>query len=216
MKKFPDADKAMLALAKVDKVLGRLMKKIGPMTWEQSRFESSFEALARSIVYQQLTGKAAATILGRVKAIYSETKFFTPHEILATSDEKLRSVGLSRAKAAALKDLSAKVLDGTVPESAVLKKMDDEAIIEHLIQVRGIGRWTVEMILIFHLGRKDVMPVGDYGVRKGFALTYGLKELPTPKELMKLTEKWKPYRTIASWYMWRAIDLAKEAKKPKA
>ncbi len=165
-----------------------------------------FDALAESIAYQQLSGKAAATIWGRVRALFPRRKNLDPKLILATPDEKFRAAGLSRSKVAALKDLAAKTLDGTVPTARELARMSDEEIIERLIQVRGIGRWTVEMLLLFNLGRLDIWPVGDYGVQKGFAKTFGRRKLPTPRQLMKLGEKWRPYRSVAAWYFWRALD----------
>ena len=165
-----------------------------------------FDALAESIAYQQLSGKAAATIFGRVRALYPKRKWLDPQKLLATPDEKLRAAGLSRAKTAALKDLAAKTIDGTVPSGRALIRMSDDEIIVRLTTVRGIGRWTVEMLLLFDLGRPDVWPVDDYGVRKGFAKIFGKRKLPTPKQLMKLGEKWRPYRSVAAWYFWRALD----------
>ncbi len=165
-----------------------------------------FDALAESIAYQQLSGKAAATIFGRVRALYPKTKWLDPAKILATPDDALRSAGLSRAKTAAIKDLAAKTIDGTVPSGHALLRMSDDEIIARLTQVRGIGRWTVEMLLLFDLGRPDVWPVDDYGVRKGFAKTFGRRKLPTPKQLIKSGEKWRPYRSVAAWYFWRALD----------
>ena len=174
-----------------------------------------FDALAESIAYQQLSGKAAATIWGRVRALFPG-KHLDPAKVLATPDEKLRAAGLSRSKVAALKDLAAKTIDGTVPSGRVVMKMTDEEIVQRLIQVRGIGRWTVEMLLLFDLGRPDVWPVNDYGVQKGFAKVFGKRKLPTPKQLMKLGEKWRPYRSVAAWYFWRALDVpAKDVKKVK-
>ena len=165
-----------------------------------------FDALAESIAYQQLSGKAAATIFGRVRALYPKRKWLDPEQLLATPDETLRAAGLSRAKTAALKDLAAKTIDGTVPAGRALIRMSDDEIITRLTAVRGIGRWTVEMLLLFDLGRPDVWPVDDYGVRKGFAKTFRRRKLPTPKELMKFGEKWRPYRSVAAWYFWRALD----------
>jgi DNA-3-methyladenine glycosylase II len=165
-----------------------------------------FDALAESIAYQQLSGKAAATIFGRVRALYPRKKWLDPELLLATPDETLRAAGLSRAKTAALKDLAAKTIDGTVPSGRALIRMTDDEIIMRLTAVRGIGRWTVEMLLLFDLGRPDVWPVDDYGVRKGFAKTFGRRKLPTPKQLMKFGEKWRPYRSMAAWYFWRALD----------
>ena len=165
-----------------------------------------FDALAESIAYQQLSGKAAATIWGRVRALYPCRKYLDPKLVLETLDERFRAAGLSRSKIAALKDLAAKTLDGTVPSARALARMTDEEIVTRLITVRGIGRWTVEMLLLFDLARPDIWPVHDYGVRKGFAKTFGRRKLPTPKQLLKFGEKWRPYRSIAAWYFWRALD----------
>jgi DNA-3-methyladenine glycosylase II len=169
-----------------------------------------FDALAESIAYQQLSGKAAATIFGRVRALYPKKKWLDPEQLLATPEETLRAAGLSRAKTAALKDLAAKTIDGTVPTGRALIRMSDDEIITRLTAVRGIGRWTVEMLLLFDLGRPDVWPVDDYGVRKGFAKTFGRRKLPTPKQLMKFGEKCRPYRSMAAWYFWRALDTAEK------
>ena len=165
-----------------------------------------FDALAESIAYQQLSGKAAATIWSRVRALYPRRKYLNPKLVLATPDAQLRAAGLSRNKIAALKDLAAKTIDGTVPSGRALSRMGDDEIIARLITVRGIGRWTVEMLLLFDLGRPDVWPVDDYGVRKGFAKTFRRRKLPTPKQLTKFGEQWRPYRSIAAWYFWRALD----------
>jgi DNA-3-methyladenine glycosylase II len=172
-----------------------------------------FDALAESIAYQQLSGKAAATIWGRVRALYGKRKWLDPKQVLATPDETLRGAGLSRSKVAALKDLAAKTIDGTVPSARQLAQMSDEEIIERLTAVRGIGRWTVQMLLLFDLGRLDVWPVGDYGVQKGFAKTFGKRKLPKSKQLMKLGEKWRPYRSVAAWYFWRALDKPEKTNR---
>jgi 3-methyladenine DNA glycosylase/8-oxoguanine DNA glycosylase len=171
-----------------------------------------FDALAESIAYQQLSGKAAATIWGRVRALFPG-KHLDPQAVLAMPDEKLRGAGLSRSKVAALKDLAAKTIDGTVPSGRAVKKMTDEQIIERLIAVRGIGRWTVEMLLLFDMARPDVWPVHDYGVQKGFAKVFGKRKLPTPKQLLKHGEKWRPYRSVAAWYFWRALDAPAEVRR---
>jgi 3-methyladenine DNA glycosylase/8-oxoguanine DNA glycosylase len=171
-----------------------------------------FDALAESIAYQQLSGKAAATIFGRVRSLYPKRKWLDPEQVLATPDETLRAAGLSRAKTVALKDLAAKTIDGTVPSGRALVRMSDDEIIERLTAVRGIGRWTVEMLLLFDLGRPDVWPVDDYGVQKGFAKTFRRRKLPTPKQLMKFGEKWRPYRSLAAWYFWRALDDNEKVK----
>ncbi|HWX17209.1 MAG TPA: DNA-3-methyladenine glycosylase 2 family protein [Chthoniobacterales bacterium] len=172
-----------------------------------------FDALAESIAYQQLSGKAAATIWGRVRALYPKKKFLDPKLVLATPDRKLRAAGLSRSKVAALKDLAAKTIDGTVPTARALAKMTDEEIIERLVSVRGIGRWTVEMLLLFDLGRPDVWPAADYGVQKGLVKTFGKRKLPTPKQMIKLGKKFQPYRSVAAWYFWRALDKPKVANR---
>jgi 3-methyladenine DNA glycosylase/8-oxoguanine DNA glycosylase len=186
--------------------MGRLIAKVGPCTLAPRKRRSPFESLVRSVVYQQLNGTAAATILGRVKALYPNRRFPTPQEILATPDERLRGAGLSRAKTAAIKDIAAKTISGVVPTARAILGMSDAEILERLTSVRGVGPWTVEMLLIFTLGRADVLPVTDYGVRKGFALTYKRKELPAPRELLEYGEKWRPHRTTAAWYLWRALD----------
>ena len=165
-----------------------------------------FDALAESIAYQQLSGKAAATIWKRVRQLFPKRRFLDPNLVLETADEKFRAAGLSRSKVAALKDLAAKTLDGTVPTARQMARMSDEEIIERLIQVRGIGRWTVEMLLLFELARPDVWPVHDYGVRKGFAKIFGKRKLPTPKQMLKQGKKWRPYRSAVAWYCWRALD----------
>jgi 3-methyladenine DNA glycosylase/8-oxoguanine DNA glycosylase len=172
-----------------------------------------FDALAESIAYQQLNGKAAATIWGRVRALYPKKKYLDPKLVLKTPEKKLRAAGLSRSKVAAVKDLAAKTIDGTVPTARQLTKMSDEEIVDCLTTVRGIGRWTVEMLLLFDLGRPDIWPVHDYGVRKGFAKTFGKRKLPTPKELLKHGEKWRPYRSVAAWYFWRALDAPEKTNR---
>ena len=193
-------------LAATDPRLAALIARSRPYQVQPARLVRPFDALAESIVYQQLSGKAAATIFGRVRALYPRRKWFSPELVLATADERLRAAGLSRNKTAAIKDLAAKTLDGTIPTTAALHRMSDEEIIVRLTTVRGIGRWTVEMMLLFDLGRLDVWPVDDYGVRKGYAKTFGKRKLPKPKELHARGEKWRPYRSVAAWYFWRALD----------
>ncbi|HZR17799.1 MAG TPA: DNA-3-methyladenine glycosylase [Verrucomicrobiae bacterium] len=197
---------AILHLTKSDKVLAQLIKKVGPCKLVPKRGRTPFQSLVRSVVYQQLNGTAAATILGRVKALYPDRRFPRPEDIIATSDERLRAAGLSRAKTVAVKDIAARTIDGIVPTSRAIAQMSNEEILERLTSLRGVGPWTVEMLLIFTLGRPDVLPVTDYGVRKGFALTYGWKDLPRPKELLEFGERWRPHRSTAAWYFWRALD----------
>ncbi len=189
-----------------DKRLARLIEKNGEFKYRLDTCESVYESLLEAIVYQSISGKAAATIYARVKALGSGGACPTPQEILDASIQTLREAGLSGAKAASMKDLAQKTIDGVVPSMAEAHKLSDEELITRLDSVRGIGAWTVEMFLMFRLGRPDVLPVHDYGVQKGYALTYGKKFIPKPKELAAFGERWRPYRSIASWYMWRAVE----------
>ena len=195
-----------------DAVLGGVIDVIGPFRMERARKPSVFLALAQAIVYQQLTGKAAATIFAQLCALFPGAQDGpTADQILGASDEDLRGVGLSRSKLLSLRDLARRAANSEIPTPSEIERMDDEAVIESLTQIRGIGRWTAEMLLIFHLGRPDVLPADDYGVRKGFALAYD-RELPSPKELATYGTRWKPYRTVASWYLWRMVEQGTAVK----
>ena len=194
-------------LAAADPVLGRLIARVGPCRLKATKASDTFQALAEAIVYQQLTGKAAATILRRVKGLFPPP-FPTPRRVLARPDALLRGAGLSGGKIRALKDLARLTLEGTVPPIGVLEDLQDAEIVERLTCVHGIGPWTVHMLLIFRLGRPDVLPLTDYGVRKGFARIFRLKDLPTPERLLAHAERWRPHRSAASWYLWRALDLS--------
>jgi DNA-3-methyladenine glycosylase II len=197
------------------RVIDLIVERVGPFNIQPSAHAGPFEALLRSIFYQQLNGKAAASILGRFKDRFGAGQMPSPATILAASTRQLRSVGLSRQKIAAIRDLSQKALDGTVPSQAEIELLSNEEIIERLTVVRGIGVWTVEMLLIFHLGRPNILPVSDFGVRKGFQLAFGKRRMPTPKELAAHGERWHPYRTVASWYLWRASEhLPRKKEKP--
>jgi DNA-3-methyladenine glycosylase II len=187
--------------------LRELITRAGPFTMRPTPTQSLFGALAESIVYQQLSGKAAATILGRVVALYHPKRFPGPSDVIDTPPDRLRAAGLSTNKTAALRDLAERTIDGTVPSMALARRMDDEALVERLTAVRGIGRWTVEMLLIFRLGRSDVLPLGDLGVRKGYARTFRTRGLPTPEAMRRRGERWRPYRSVASWYLWRAAEV---------
>ncbi|MBV8523591.1 MAG: DNA-3-methyladenine glycosylase 2 family protein [Acetobacteraceae bacterium] len=187
-------------------MLARAIDAIGPFRIERDETASIFFALAKAIVYQQLTGKAAATIYARLCALFPEGRP-TPERILDTADEELRGVGLSRSKMLSFRDLAQRAAAGDIPAPAEIRLMDDEGIIQCLTQIRGIGRWSAEMLLIFHLGRPDVLPIDDFGVRKGFAIAYD-RGLPSPKELADYGVRWKPYRTVASWYLWRVVERA--------
>lgn len=197
-------------LAKVDPVMRRLIRDVGPFALIPRGRRTPFESLARAIAFQQLHEKAAESILKRFIALFPGRRFPRPAELLTAHADAIRGVGFSGAKVLALRDLAAKTLDGTVPTGREIKTLDDDAIVERLVEVRGIGRWTVEMLLIFQLGRPDVLPVDDFGVRNGFRIAYRRRTMPTPKEVLRYGERWKPYRTTAAWYLWRAADRAKQ------
>jgi DNA-3-methyladenine glycosylase II len=182
--------------------MARLIKAAGPMELRDA-MEDGFAALVRSIMYQQLAGAAAATIHGRFLKLFADG--LSPSAVLALPDGAMRSAGVSGSKAAAIADLALKVRDGTVPLHDVESLSDDE-LVARLVQVRGIGPWTAEMFLMFQLGRLDVWPVDDYGVRKGWALAHKLKEPPTPRVLQPEGDRFRPYRSVAAWYCWRAVD----------
>ena len=198
---------AVQALRASDPKLRRLIDRVGPCRLQLKTTPSIFAALAESIVYQQLHGKAAATIFARVRALFPRARGeLTAAQVLKASEAELRGAGLSNAKFLALRDLAQRSENGSIPTLAQIQQLDDEAIIERLTEVRGIGRWTVEMLLMFRLGRADVLPVDDYGVRKGYSIAFGTEELPTKAELELRAKRWKPYRSVASWYLWRATD----------
>jgi 3-methyladenine DNA glycosylase/8-oxoguanine DNA glycosylase len=201
-----DAEGAVAHLRERDPKLKALIDRVGVFRMKLDRAATPFQALCESIIYQQITGRAAETIAGRFRDRLGEGRFPPPERVLEATDAVLREVGLSRGKVAALRDLAAKSLDGTVPAMARLRAMEDEEIVERLIVVRGIGRWTAEMFLMFRLGRPDVLPIHDYGVRKGFKLTFARREMPKPESVARRGELWRPYRTVASWYLWRALE----------
>ena len=200
--------KARAHLRAADPALASIIDAVGPFRMELKSSRSLFGALAEAIVYQQLSNKAAATIYGRVEALYPRASDgFTPHHILRTADERLRGVGLSRAKVAALQDLAHRVHGGELPTLDEAHGLADAELTERLVTVRGIGRWSAEMFLMLRLGRPDVLPLGDYSLRKAYAKAFRKRALPSPEALEKAGERWRPYRTVASWYLWRALDL---------
>ena len=202
-----DGAAARRHLIRVDPELGTLIKQVGALRLTLKPPRSTFEALAEAIVYQQLSGKAAATIYSRLRALFPKRRTLRAEDVVKTSDETLRTAGLSRAKTAALRDLANKAVAGQLPTPKRLAKMNDEAIIETLSAVRGVGRWTVEMLLIFQLGRPDVLPVADHGIRKGYARAFGLSDAPPSSQVAERGERWRPWRSVASWYLWRALEL---------
>ena len=188
-----------------DETLARVIETVGPFRLQLIAASSIFAALAQSIVYQQLNGKAAAAIFARFCALFPGTNP-TAEQLLAIAEDELRGAGLSRSKLLSLRDLAAKAVGGEIPMLDEIRHMGDDAIVERLTTVRGIGRWTVEMLLIFRLGRPDVLPADDYGIRKGFARAYARGELPARKDVETYGVRWKPYRTVASWYLWRTAE----------
>lgn len=200
--------RAVAHLKAADPRLAAIIETVGPFRMELKHARSLFGALAEAIVYQQLSNKAAATIYGRVEALYPDAPDgFTPRHILKTPDEALRGCGLSRAKVLAVQDLARRVEDGELPTLDVAQAIPDAELIERLVTVRGIGRWSAEMFLMFRLGRPDVLPVDDYSLRKAYAKAFAKRVLPSPEELKKAGRKWRPYRTVASWYLWRVLEL---------
>src|SRR3981189_3513234 len=203
-----DLSAAMKHLTAKDEKLAALINATPPFQMDADPLQSPYEALLESIAYQSISGKAAATIFGRVKALSATGRAPTPQEMLRLRKPVLRKAGLSGAKILAMKDLAQKTIDGIVPSLEQAEKLSDEELVERLVSVRGIGAWSVEMFLIFRLGRPDVLPIHDLGVKKGRSVTYGTKHMPKPKELLAFGERWRPYRTVASWYMWRAFERA--------
>jgi DNA-3-methyladenine glycosylase II len=202
-----DLAEATRHLAAKDEKLAELISATAPF---ETRYagDTPYEALLKAIAYQSISGKAASTIFGRVKALSGNGRPPAPEQMLKLPTALLRKAGLSAAKILAMKDLARKTLQGIVPTREEAEKLSDRELIERLDSVRGIGAWTVEMFLIFNLGRPDVLPIHDLGVKKGWAVTYGKKHMPKPKELLAFGERWRPYRTVASWYMWRAFQRA--------
>jgi DNA-3-methyladenine glycosylase II len=201
---------ALRQLAAVDPVMRRLIHEIGPCRLEPEFRRSPFQSLVQAVAHQQLNGTAANTILTRFKKLFPGRRFPKPADLAKVTDEQIRACGFSFAKIKAIRDIAEKTLSGVVPTSREIVTLSDAEIIGRLTEVRGVGRWTVEMLLIFQLGRTDVLPVDDFGVRNGFRIAYKKRELPTPKELLKFGERWRPHSTTAAWYLWRAADAAKK------
>jgi DNA-3-methyladenine glycosylase II len=203
-----DLQEALRHLSERDEVLRELIATTKAFAIDADMGQSPYEVLVEAIVYQSISGKAAATIYGRIKALGESGRPPSPEKMLKIPAPKLRKAGLSGAKVLAMKDLAKKAIAGIVPTHDEALRLADEELIERLVSVRGIGAWTVEMFLIFRLGRPDVLPIHDLGVKKGWSVAYGKKHMPKPNELLKFGERWRPYRTVASWYMWRAFERA--------
>lgn len=201
-----DPNAALAHLMAADPDLATLIQRVGPYALQLEATASLFEAMLRSIVYQQLHGKAAASILARVRTELERHGGVTADASLRASDELLRAAGLSRNKLLAIRDLAARCLDGTVPTFPEARELADDELVERLTTVRGIGPWTVHMLLIFHLGRPDVMPTGDFAIRLAFKKLYRTRKDPKPDLIVKHARRWQPYRSVASWYLWRSLD----------
>ena len=201
-----EPDAALAHLRAADSELAALIDRIGGFALALKSADSLFEAMLESVVYQQLHAKAAATIHGRVLAVLEKHGGPNPEAVTKATDEELRGAGLSRAKLAAVRDLAAKCIEGTVPTMRDAHKLPDDDLVARLTEVRGIGPWTVHMLLIFYLGRPDVMPTGDYAIRLGFKKLYRKRKDPKPDAIIKHARRWQPYRSVASWYLWRSLD----------
>ena len=199
-------------LSKRDPVLRRLIREHGKCALAPEKRRSPFQSLVQAVAHQQLNGTAANTILTRFKKLFPGRKFPRPEDLAKVTDSQIRACGFSFAKIKSIRDIAEKTLSGVVPSSRQIVKLPDDEIIARLTEVRGVGRWTVEMLLIFQLGRPDVLPADDFGVRTGFRVAYKKRDLPKPKELLAFGEKWKPHRTTAAWYLWCAADAAKKKK----
>ena len=199
-------------LSKRDPVLRRLIREHGKCDLTPEKRRSPFQSLVQAVAHQQLNGSAANTILSRFKNLFPGRKFPRPEDLAKVTDAQIRSCGFSFAKIKSIRDIAAKTLSGVVPSSRQIVKLPDDEIIARLTEVRGVGRWTVEMLLIFQLGRPDVLPVGDFGVRTGYRVAYKKRGMPKPKALLEFGEKWKPHRTTAAWFLWCAADAAKKKK----
>jgi len=203
-----DLEEAVRHLSGCDAQLKELISATKPFRIDGDEGQSPYEVLMEAIAYQSISGKAAATIFGRIKALGENGRPPTPEKMLKMPAQKLRKAGLSRAKVLAMKDLAKKAIEGVVPTHDEALQLSDEELVTRLDSVRGIGAWTVEMFLIFRLGRPDVLPIHDLGVKKGWCVAYGKKHMPKPQELLKFGERWRPFRSVASWYMWRAFERA--------
>lgn len=199
---------AVRDLRAADPGLGALIDAVGPFTMELRAARSTFTALSEAIVYQQLSPKAAATIYGRFRARAGEPAGPGPERLMTLTDEQLRAAGLSRAKTRAMRDLAERTLAGEIPDLGQARSLPDEELIQRLSAVRGIGRWTAEMFLMFRLGRPDILPLGDYGLRRGYGIVFAGGRVAAPGEIAERAEAWRPYRTVASWYLWRAAEAA--------
>ncbi len=199
---------ALKHIASTDPVMRQIIREIGPCTLAPKTRRPPFQSLVQAVAHQQLNGTAANTILTRFRKLFPGRRFPKPDDLKAVTDEQIRACGFSRAKILSIRDIAAKTLSGVVPHPRHIARLSDDEIVERLTEVRGVGRWTVEMLLIFQLGRPDILPADDFGVRTGFRIAFKKRDLPTPKEILAHGERWRPHRTTAAWYLWRAVDGA--------
>jgi DNA-3-methyladenine glycosylase II len=204
---------AIRHLGAADPAMQALIRRVGRCGYVQEKREP-YEALVRAIAHQQLHGAAARTILGRFTALHPDSPFPTPEQVLSTDDAAMRACGFSASKTAAIRDIACKALDGVVPTRRAAARLSDMELIERLTIIRGVGRWTVEMLLMFNLNRMDILPVDDFGVREGYRKLHGLAAQPKPKELAAIGEMWSPWRSVASWYLWRAAEEGRPVRAP--
>ncbi|MHC4840004.1 MAG: DNA-3-methyladenine glycosylase family protein [Planctomycetota bacterium] len=202
-----DWDTGIRHIRKADKNIAAIIRKAGKEPFPVKRYKTPFQYLSRAIIFQQLAGAAARTIHGRFESLFPNKRQITAANLMKLKDDRVRSAGVSRNKLQALRSLAQHALDGEIPGWAKLARMQDDEIIVALTAVHGIGVWTAEMLLLFQLGRPNVLPVGDLGVRNGFAVAHGMKEAPTPKKLQQLAASWAPFSSVGTWYCWRAVDL---------
>ncbi len=203
---------ALKHLSAVDPVMRRLIREIGPCQLVPEPGRSPFQSLVQAVAHQQLHGAAANTILARFKKLFPRRRFPRPEDLAGVTDAQIRACGFSLPKIRALRVIAEKTLSGVVPSSRQIRKLSDDEIIARLTAVRGVGRWTVQMLLIFQLGREDVLPADDFGVRNGFRIAYQKRGLPKPGALLRFGKRWRPYATAAAWYLWRAAGAAKKKK----
>jgi DNA-3-methyladenine glycosylase II len=204
---------AIRHLSAVDPAMQALIRRVGRCGYTQEKREP-YEALVRAIAHQQLHGAAARTILGRFLALYPDVPFPTPEQVLATEEAAMRACGFSGSKTASIRDIAQRTLEGVVPSRRAAARLSDMELIERLTVIRGVGRWTVEMLMMFTLARMDILPVDDFGVREGYRKLHGLEAQPKPKDLAAIGEMWSPWRSVASWYLWRASEEGRPFKPP--
>ena len=200
---FARYDDSVVFLTKLDEDWARLIARVGPCRHDPKAAREPYEALVRAIAYQQLTAKAGDAIIGRLKALFDGQAFPSPEDLIAAEFDALRACGFSASKIATIKAIAEGATTGVIPARDIAIQMDDEDIIARMIAIKGVGRWTVEMLLMYSLERMDILPADDFGVREGYRALKSLDEQPKPRALREISKAWAPHRTVASWYLWR-------------